>query len=207
MIQSVDEHGRPSKIAQEYKRKSCSIFTGEFIAALHEWIKKKNTDFITVSPKLNDTVWIIDPITKEKVQAQKMFYTTNIRELHTAMCLPVEQGGFWGARNARGKVQTSDTMLRNLLLKNISKMTNNSHMELCGCESLHFISKHMVFNLNEWCTWAYKAMAREANKPENAGEKEKKLEEAKLFRSWSKNEDSSPKFEHPRGAIDESNGV
>ena len=94
----------------------------------------------------------------------------------------------------------SDTTLRNLLPKNLRRMTD-SHMQLCGCE-ICIISKNLVPVLNKWCTVTYNSMMKEAHKPENVANKEQLVQEAKTFRSWSHNADGSPKRSHPRDFVD-----
>ena len=100
---------------------------------------------MSVSPGLHDTVWYTDPVSKEKVRVQKMFHRDSIRELHNLLISPVIEGGFAGARNAKGEVQISDTMLRYLMPRCISRMTD-SHRQLCGCECC-IISKNFVLVL------------------------------------------------------------
>ena len=163
VMDSVAQVGvKKTQLTQVYKRKSRTIFTPEYIVRLHDWIEN-HSELITISPKIDDTVWVTDPITKARVRKQKMFYVSSVREMHNKMIQPVNQGGFDGARNEDGDVVISDTILRNSLPKNLRKMTD-SHMQLCGCE-VCIISKNLVPVLNKWCTVTYNSMMNEANKP------------------------------------------
>ena len=94
----------------------------------------------------------------------------------------------------------SDTLLRAMMPSYLSKMTD-SHMQLCGCETC-IMSKNFVHALNKWCTLAHNSMMNEAEKPENAAKKDELAQKAKQFRSWSHNEDGSPKWKHPRDTVD-----
>ena len=162
-------------LIQHYKRKSSTIYTPEFIDRLHKWIS--HCKQMTTSPKPNDAITVKNLLSGEDERVQKQFITTCVREMWDEMVLPVEQGGFDGARDANGKIQISDTMLRNLMPRHVSPMTD-THMELCGCENCN-ISKNFVHTLNKWVTNYVKCLKNEADKPENSDEKTDLLHKAK----------------------------
>ena len=129
----MDQVGvKKTQLTQVYKRKSRTIFTPKYIVRLHDWIENYS-ELITVSPKIDDTVWVTNPITKVKERKQKMFYVSCVRELHNKMIQPVNLGGFDGARNDEGEVCVSDTTLRNLLPKNLRRMTKLSKLTIACC--------------------------------------------------------------------------
>ena len=185
-------------LIQHYKRKSSILFVPEFVDRLHKWISQCKQ--MTTSPKPNDTISVKNLLSGEDERVQKQFIATCVREMWDEMVLPVEQGGFDGARDANGKIQISDTMLRNLMPRHVSPMTD-THMELCGCENCN-ISKHFVHTLNKWVTNYVKWLKNEAEKPENSDEKTDLLHKAKIVNARFKNPDGTNKYDHPRQIVD-----
>ena len=81
-LDSVAQVGiKNTQLTQVYKRKSRTTFTPEYIVRLHDWIEN-HSELITTSPKIDDTVWVTNPVTKVKERKQKMFYVSCVRELH-----------------------------------------------------------------------------------------------------------------------------
>ena len=149
VMQEAANGGKP-QLVQLVKSTKKSRLTKEITHALHQWLLTK-CDLVVDSPKQNDRVYVRDLFSGKKVKQQKKYRICSIAELHNAMIAdPVNNGGFAGARDQDGKVCISDTMLRNLLPRNLKQMTN-SHKQLCGCETC-IIAKELCITLITWET-------------------------------------------------------
>jgi hypothetical protein len=111
------------------------------------WVLK--CDKVSESPNASDSITMVKcPITGEKKKERKCFYMFSVRDIHTELIKPVDQGGFAGAYNEEGKLIISDTALRNMLPKNISRMSD-SQKQMCGCE-ICLNGNSMMMALNSW---------------------------------------------------------
>jgi hypothetical protein len=106
-------------------------FTPELIAEIRAWVLRCNK--LIESPNASDSIMVKCPITGKKKKERKFFYMFSVRDIHTELVKPVSQGGFAGAYNEEGKLIISDTALRNMLPKNVSRMSD-SQKQTCGCE-------------------------------------------------------------------------
>jgi hypothetical protein len=128
------------------KRGVHSRFTPDLIAEIRAWVIGCNK--IIESSNASDSIMVKCPITGDKKKERKYFYMFSVQDLHTELVKPVNQGGFAGAYNEKGKLIISDTALRNILPKNVSKMSD-SQKQMCGCEVC--LNAHsMMLALNSW---------------------------------------------------------
>jgi hypothetical protein len=101
------------------------------------------------------------PITGVKKKERKQYYMFSIREIHNELIKPANEGGFAGAYNDEGKLLISDTTLRSILPKNISRITE-SQKQMCGCEiCLNAYSLMLAFN--SWRTRKKNFWANQVN--------------------------------------------
>jgi hypothetical protein len=128
------------------KRGANSRFTPEFITDIRAWVLK--CDKVSESPNASDSIMVKCPITGKKKKERKCFYMFSVRDIHTELVKPVNQGGFAGVYNEEGKLIISDTTLRNILLKNVSRMSD-SQKQMCGCE-MCLNGNSMMLALNSW---------------------------------------------------------
>jgi hypothetical protein len=119
------------------KRGANSRFTPEFIADIRAWVLKCDK----VSARFNNGEGV-------KKKERKCFYMFSVRDIHTELVKPVDQGGFAGAYNKEGKLIISDTALCNILPKNVSRMSD-SQKQMCGCE-MCLNGNSMMLALNSW---------------------------------------------------------
>ena len=111
-----------------WEQKFTTKYTLALIEDLDNWLFTQ-TDFVIASPKAKDVKTVKNRRTGTKTKEQKYFYVTSIAELLLEMAKPVAEGGFNGPRDENGVLLMSDTMVRNILPPNLSKLTN-SYMEL-----------------------------------------------------------------------------
>ena len=124
-----------------------SRYTVDWVIFIVNWVMFKCSK-VTASPNAKDTVIVKDLRTGKKSRQRKMFYTFSVREIHNEMILPVEQGGMPGARDQDGTVLISDTMLRAILPKSLSRMSE-SNKAMCGCETC-LNARSMIMSLNSF---------------------------------------------------------
>jgi hypothetical protein len=71
-----------------------------------------------------------------------------VRDIHDDLVKPVDQGGFAGAYNDDGKLIISDTALRAILPKKVTRMSD-TQKQMCGCE-VCLNGNIMMLALNSW---------------------------------------------------------
>lgn len=172
--------GSATKLVQVHRRKSRSIFSPQYINDLHQWLYNKQGD-IHPSANAKDSVMVKNPITGDKERMQKYYYHQSIRLIHNDLIKDVEHGGFAGARDANNRVVISDTMLRKLMPRNISRLTD-SQKEMCGCE-VCIIAKGLIITFSAWETRTYQHLVGLGNNRAAAFETE------------------MHKYKHPRDAV------
>jgi hypothetical protein len=128
------------------KRGAHCCFTPELITEIRAWVLR--CDKLIESPNASDSIMVKCPITGEKKKERKFFYMFSVQDIHTELVKPVDQGGFAGAYNKEGKLIISDTALRNILTKNVSRMSD-SQKQMCGCE-VCLNAYSMMLALNSW---------------------------------------------------------
>jgi hypothetical protein len=74
-----------------------------------------NHENAIASPIAKDTLLVLSKETGEKEGVGKLLLEISVRELHNSLIGLVEDGGLASARDANGKVLTSDTALRYML--------------------------------------------------------------------------------------------
>jgi hypothetical protein len=138
----IVSNGREPRIIQHHNRKKKSRFSPELIRQLEDWLLTE-CNLIVASPNAKDSFQVLDAETGLKVRKQKHFYLTSVRDIHNQMV-----ANFPAAKNYQGKVLISDTMLRQLMPRNLSRMTD-SHKEMCGCEPC-IITKLFLQTIVSW---------------------------------------------------------
>ena len=124
------------------KRGHYSRYTPEFIVELRQWLVE-HCQKIIQSPNAKDFVMVRCPITGVKSLLRKHFFLFSVRELLNDVIK-----NFPGARNELGDVIISDTALRSIIPKNITRM-NDSNKKMCGCEICEN-AYHLMIALNSW---------------------------------------------------------
>jgi len=114
-------------LVQHFKRSSTSRFTKEYVKQLHDFILN-DCDSVIASPNKDHTVRVRNITTGEWEQKPKFFYRFSIRELHNEIA-----DKFPLAKGADGELLIGDTTLRELLPRQLGKLTEK-HKEMCGCE-------------------------------------------------------------------------
>jgi hypothetical protein len=170
---------------QRHKIRKLSRITADLMYRLEQWLLHE-CDLIVASPNAKGSVYVRDVETGEKVRKQKHYYLTSVRDIHNQLLAT-----FPGAKNPDGKVMISDTMLRSLLPRNISRMTD-SHKEMCGCEHC-IISKQYLQAVSAWTT-KYYALRNDLDIND---------EQMNAMHSFYFNDDqkATAKFEHPREVL------
>jgi len=108
------------------KSKSWTKVDSDLRDAVHEWIRKH--PMVIESPILNDMVRIPDPQDNTKtIKTSKLLLSISVRELHNDMVKLLDV-----AKSPEGDVLISDTKLRQILPKQIGRMSKR-HKEMCGC--------------------------------------------------------------------------
>jgi hypothetical protein len=184
-------------MVQLFQRKTSSKYTPSLIEKIHKWIFEK-CEQVVPSPTKKDSVLCTDVNTGEKVRRQKHYYINSVRELHNELIRPEAEGGLAEARTANGEVLISDTVLRSLLPRNLSRLTD-SQKQMCGCE-ICIVCKAMLNTLNAWRTRTIKSIesAAEQAHPQRA---QILREEARAYRDFVRNGDGSPKHKTPEDVI------
>jgi hypothetical protein len=109
-------------------RKGFSQITPEIREKLDQWILGHPQ--VIQSPITNDTLLLRDRETGVVTRVPKLLLEIPIRELHNDLIASPESGGLAEARDAKGDVIISDSMLRCLLPPQLRKMTER-HKQMC----------------------------------------------------------------------------
>ena len=99
----------------------------------------------------NDSINVKDVETGIKTREQTRYYLSSVSDIWYEATRPLENGGFPGARDANGDIVMCETVLRNLLPKQLRRMTD-SQKQMCACDDCCIIANDMVANLNAWET-------------------------------------------------------
>ena len=123
---ALEYRDRNTIFSQVVKSKGWTKIDSDIRDAVHEWIRKHL--MVIESPIMNDMVRIPDPQDNTKtIKTSKLLLSISVRELHNNMVKLLDV-----AKSPAGDVLISDTKLRQILPKQIRRMSKR-HKEMCGC--------------------------------------------------------------------------
>ena len=159
------------KLVPDFIKGPDSRYTPDWCCKIIHWTLFKCTK-VSESPNAKDTVTVKDPFTGKKSKQRKRMYQFSIREILLEMVLPVEEGGLEGAVSPDGTIMVSDTMLRAILPKSLTRMSE-SNKAMCGCETC-LNARSMIMSLKSFRKRVRKQLAEVRNKcPEGSDERKR----------------------------------
>ena len=162
-------------------RKSKVRVTKEVIKAVQEWVLKHPE--VVQSPLVNDTLLVPDE-DGVKQRVPKHLLRISVWELHNDLMNRDERVGCPAAYDADGNLIISDTTLRNIMPKNVKRITER-HKQLCGCEPC-IAAKTLHESLLHWRTKHSKDLKREMTRLQQDNSEAANTRLSDLNRRWSK---------------------